>query len=144
MLEQNAVFSQVSFVEGAYGPLNGGISRLMLPTLNCPTDGVVVAGASNYAGCFSGEDVAIDTAHTRCCTLVWFNGARVIVAFDLERACPAVTDVDQSGVLLPRLGQQLRAAPWQGLQLLDGILVRAMLAPHDGKNAQPAQENTSN
>lgn len=64
MLEQNAVFSKVSFVEGAYGPMNGGISRSMFPTLNCPTDGVVLPGASNYAGCFSGEDVAIDVNNT--------------------------------------------------------------------------------
>src|SRR5690606_26443481 len=50
-----------------------------------------------------GEDVAVDAAHTRCRTLVRLNGAGVVVAFDLEGAAPALTDVDEPGVLLPGL-----------------------------------------
>ena len=46
-----------------------------------------------------GHDVADDAADTGCRTLVGLDVRRVVVALDLERDCPAVTDVDDAGVL---------------------------------------------
>jgi hypothetical protein len=68
--------------------------------------------------------------------LVGFNGARVVVALDLEGAGPAIADVHQAGVLLTRFGQQLRAGARQRLQQADGVLVGAVLAPHGTVDAE--------
>jgi prepilin-type N-terminal cleavage/methylation domain-containing protein len=60
MIEQQAMFQMINFDEGAYGLANTTYRTTQLSTLLCPSDGTPVPGAANYAGCFSGEDVAID------------------------------------------------------------------------------------
>ena len=77
-----------------------------------------------------GEDVAVDAAHAGRRPLVGLERAGVVVALDLEGAPDAVADVDDAGVLLTRLDQQVRAVLGQGLQPLDGVLVAAVLGPH--------------
>lgn len=61
MLEQASLFSTLNFDEGAYGASNAGIRGTQIASLQCPTDGGPVPSASNYAACFAGEDVAIDS-----------------------------------------------------------------------------------
>ena len=47
-----------------------------------------------------GEDIAVDPAYPGSGSLVRFERTGVIVAFDLERARQAVTDVHQARVFL--------------------------------------------
>jgi len=77
-----------------------------------------------------GEDVAVDAAHAGGRSLVGLERTGVVVALDLESTPDAVADVDDAGVLLARLDQQMRAVLGQGLQPLDGVLVAAVLGPH--------------
>ena len=78
-----------------------------------------------------GEDVAVDAAHSGGRALVGLQRAGVVVTLDFERAPDAIADVDDAGVLLTRLDQQMRTVLGQGLQPLDGVLVAAVLGPHD-------------
>jgi prepilin-type N-terminal cleavage/methylation domain-containing protein len=66
MMEQNNVFGQLNFQEGAYGAANGGIRTTQFASLLCPTDGGLGKGMGsiNYAACFGGEDVPIDVNNT--------------------------------------------------------------------------------
>ena len=111
------------------------------------TGGVRVVDASeaqlvhhgNRAGAH-GDDVADDSADARGRTLVGFDEAGAVVAFDLERHGPAVTDVYDTGVLadadeqvllhvLGDLVTELREVDLRGL-------VRAVLGPHDRVHRQ--------
>ena len=93
----------------------------------------------NRAGAH-GDDVADDSADARGRTLVGFDEAGAVVAFDLERHGPAVTDVYDTGVLadadeqvllhvLGDLVTELREVDLRGL-------VRAVLGPHDRVHRQ--------
>ena len=84
--------------------------------------------------CTHGHDVADDAADTGGRTLVGLDVRRVVVALDLERDGPAVTDVDDAGVLAD-------AGEHGGAHLVGGGLtevaqvhlrglVGAVLAPH--------------
>lgn len=59
-MEQAGLFGNVNFNEGAYAPFNAGSASTSIGTFLCPSDNRQSTGASNYAGCFGGEDVAID------------------------------------------------------------------------------------
>ncbi len=62
MMEQANLFSNLRFSEGAYGPSNAGVRQTQIVSWLCPSDNNFQrGGSSNYAGCFSGEDVAIDS-----------------------------------------------------------------------------------
>ncbi len=55
----------------------------------------------------------------------------MVVALDLEDHRESVSDVHQSGILFPGPDEQPPSAPGQRLHHRDGILVAAVLAPHD-------------
>ncbi len=60
VLEQASLFGKVDFTAGAYGASNAALRTVRIPTFICPSDATNLPGMVNYAGCFSGEDVAID------------------------------------------------------------------------------------
>ena len=65
MMEQSNLFSNINFNEGAYGPANGTTKATRIPSFLCPSDGGNMSVSSvNYAACFSGEDVAIDSLNS--------------------------------------------------------------------------------
>ena len=82
-----------------------------------------------------GEDVAVDPAHAGRRTLVGFQCGGVVVGFNFEGTAQAVADVHDPGVFLSRLDEHVGAFLGQRLEVLDGILVRTVLAPHDGVDA---------
>ena len=55
------------------------------------------------------ENIANDSADAGGGALEWFNRARMIVGFDLERDRPAVTDIDHAGVFFACLHQNVWA-----------------------------------
>ncbi len=68
LLEQANVFGQINFSLSAYSPANGAFRRMVIPTLSCPSDwqrqgsqGNQVLAMNNYAACFGGENVPIDS-----------------------------------------------------------------------------------
>ena len=80
------------------------------------------------------HDVPHDPSDAGGRALVGLDEARVVVALDLERHRPAVTDVHDAGVL-PHARQQVLAHLVGGLlaelaQVQLGRLVRAVLGPH--------------
>lgn len=64
MMEQSALFQAINFDEGAYGAANGAIRATAISTLICPTDSGARDGRINYAACFGGDNVAINTNNT--------------------------------------------------------------------------------
>ena len=82
------------------------------------------------------EDVANDPAHAGRRALERLDGAGVVVRFHLECDGPAVADVDDARVFLARLHEHGRAGGGKLPQLALGVFIRAMLAPHDGEDAQ--------
>ena len=88
-----------------------------------------------------GKDVAQDAAHAGGRALVGLDVAGMVVALDLEGACPAVADVDDARVLARALDYRAwsgrpRALGRQALQVDAAGLVGAVLRPHDGEDAQ--------
>jgi prepilin-type N-terminal cleavage/methylation domain-containing protein/prepilin-type processing-associated H-X9-DG protein len=59
-LEQASLFGNINFNESVYAPVNSGSRAATIPSFQCPSDNRQSVGASSYAGCFGGEDVAID------------------------------------------------------------------------------------
>ena len=82
------------------------------------------------------ENIANDSADAGGRALEWFDRARMIVDFDLERDRPAITDIDDAGVFFARLHQNVWAGRGKFPQLAAGIFVGTMLAPHHRKNSQ--------
>src|SRR5438874_3917037 len=82
-----------------------------------------------------GEHVAQDAAHSRCGALIRLDVARMVVALHLEGDGQAATDVDHTGVLAGTL-QYPRTLCREVPEQAPARLVRAMLAPHGGKDAQ--------
>ena len=82
-----------------------------------------------------GEDVAQDAAHAGGRALVRLDVARVIVALHLERHREPVAHVHDAGVLSGPL-QHARAGGRQVPEEAARGLVRAVLAPHRGEDAQ--------
>jgi prepilin-type N-terminal cleavage/methylation domain-containing protein/prepilin-type processing-associated H-X9-DG protein len=60
-MEQAALFGNINFNESVYAPANSGARATPIPSFQCPSDNRLSAAASSYAGCFGGEDAAIDT-----------------------------------------------------------------------------------
>jgi len=58
------------------------------------------------------------------------------VRLDLERDGDAVADVNDAGVFLARADKDLRRLGGERLEQRARVFVAAMLAPHDGENAQ--------
>ena len=59
-IEQAGLFGNINFNESAYAPANSGPRAISIAAFQCPSDNRQSAGASSYAGCFGGDDVAID------------------------------------------------------------------------------------
>ena len=55
------------------------------------------------------KNVANDSADTRGRPLEGLDCARMIMTFDLERDCPAITDIDYAGVFLAGFDQDIRS-----------------------------------
>src|SRR5690606_21750586 len=82
------------------------------------------------------EDVALDAADARGRALVRLDGRGVAVALDLERDGEPVAHVHQPRVLLARADEERAALARERLEHGDGVLVRAVLAPHHGVDAE--------
>ena len=83
-----------------------------------------------------GKDVPNDATDTRRRALERLDRARMIVALDLERDRPPITDIDDPGVFFPCFDQDVRPAGGKFLQLFPRILIRTVLAPHDRENPE--------
>ena len=83
-----------------------------------------------------GKNIADDPADAGGRALKWFDRARMIVAFDLECDRPPVADVDHTCVFFAGFDENIRSGRWKFSQLLPRIFIGAMLAPHDGENAE--------
>ena len=59
-IEQAGLFGNINFNESAYAPANSGPRAISIATFQCPSDNRQLLGSSSYAGCFGGDDVAID------------------------------------------------------------------------------------
>ncbi len=64
VIEQTSLFGTIDFSAGAYSASNAALRTTRIPTFICPSDATNLPGAVNYAGCFAGEDVAIDVDNT--------------------------------------------------------------------------------
>jgi hypothetical protein len=82
------------------------------------------------------EDVPLDAADAGGRALVRLDGGRVVVALDLERDGQPVADVHEPGVLLAGLHEQAPPSRGRVLSSGDGVLVRAVLAPHHRVDAE--------
>ena len=67
-LEQSSLFGQINFNVSAYAATNGGFRKMVMPSLTCPSDwqqqvsqGNQTLAMNNYAACFGGENVPIDS-----------------------------------------------------------------------------------
>ena len=60
----------------------------------------------------------------------------MIVALHLERNCPAISNIDNPGILFTRFHQNAWAAGGKFLQFSSRVLVGAVLAPHHRENAE--------
>ena len=87
-----------------------------------------------------GEDVAVDAADAGGGALVGLDGRRVVVALDFEADREAIAEVHEAGVFFTRGSEHFHAGAVAGLgQLLEpenGVFVGAVLAPHNGVDAQ--------
>ena len=82
------------------------------------------------------KNIADNSAHPSRCTLERLHRARVIVALHFECHSPAVTDVDNPGILFARTDQHARTIRGEFAQLGLGIFIRTMFTPHHRENAQ--------
>ena len=83
-----------------------------------------------------GENVAHDAAHARCRALVGLDRRGMVVALYLKGDRPALANVDDPGVLLSRDRKAALPLLGKSLEYRDGVLVRAVLGPHDRIDAQ--------
>ena len=60
----------------------------------------------------------------------------MVVRFDLERDGNAVADVNDAGIFLARADEDARGPGGESFEERAGVFVGAMLAPHDGEDAQ--------
>ena len=59
-MEQASLFGMINFNESVYAAANTGARVAPIAIFQCPSDNRQSAGSSSYAGCFGGDDVAID------------------------------------------------------------------------------------
>ncbi len=85
-----------------------------------------------------GEHVAHDAADAGCRALVGLDVARVVVALHLEHDAVTVAQIDDAGVLAGAL-DDARPGGRQRLQPDARGLIGAVLAPHDGEDAELGQ-----
>ena len=88
-----------------------------------------------HRACAHGDHVAQDAADPRCGALERLDGARVIVALDLERHGEAVAEVEHAGVLAGAL-QHAGALRRQPLEQRRRVLVAAVLGPEQAEDGQ--------
>jgi hypothetical protein len=81
------------------------------------------------------KNVAQYAADARRCALVRLDIARMIVAFDLERAGPSIAHVDDAGILAGSLHHPI-AFRGQPLQMHAARLIRTVFAPHHTVDSQ--------
>ena len=82
-----------------------------------------------------GENVPQDPPHSRGRALKGLNKRRVIMRLNLERASPAISNVDDPRILSRPLHNQ-PAARRQALEMHARRLVGAVLAPHHAEDAE--------
>ena len=82
-----------------------------------------------------GDDVAKDAADTGCGALERLDGARVVVAFDLERDRLAPAEIDDARVLARAL-QHAGALRGKAAQQRRRVLVRAVLRPEQREDGE--------
>jgi prepilin-type N-terminal cleavage/methylation domain-containing protein/prepilin-type processing-associated H-X9-DG protein len=58
--EQAGLFGNINFNESVYAQANAGPRAMAVVSFLCPSDNRQSGGVSSYAGCFGGDDVAID------------------------------------------------------------------------------------
>jgi hypothetical protein len=86
--------------------------------------------------CAHSKNVADDTAHAGRGALERLDGARMIVTLHFERDCPAIANIDNSGILFAGFDQNVWAGGGKFFQFFPGIFVRAVFAPHDRENSK--------
>ena len=86
--------------------------------------------------CAHRENVANDSADTSRGALERLDGARMIVALDLERDRPAIANIHHAGIFFAGFDQNVWTGGGKFLQLSSRIFVRAVFTPHDRENAQ--------
>src|SRR5680860_620709 len=90
---------------------------------------------NGYRSGAHGENVANNSAHARSGPLIWFDGAWMIVGFNLEHSRQAMTNVDRARIFprsLQHPGRLCRQIP----QMRARMLVSAVFAPHGAKHSQ--------
>src|SRR6185369_4813510 len=83
--------------------------------------------------CTHREDVPENSAHTGCSPLEGLNERWMVVRLDLERAGPAIADVDDPGIFTGALHHKF-AARRQTLEVYARRFIGAVLAPHHAEN----------
>src|SRR5437588_4194217 len=83
-----------------------------------------------------GKDVADDSANAGGCALERLNCAWMIVTLDLEGDCPVIANIHNAGIFFTGLDQNIWSARWKFPQFFSRIFVRAVLAPHHGKDSE--------
>ena len=86
--------------------------------------------------CAHRKNVTDDTADASRGALERLDGARMIVALDLERDCPAVANIHHAGIFFAGFDQNVWTASGKFFQLFSRIFVRAVFTPHDRKNSE--------
>ena len=82
------------------------------------------------------ENVAQDPTHPRGRSLERLHRAGMIVGFDFKSQGQAVAGIHHPCVFLPSFDQHGRSGRRKLFQLLPGVFVGAVFAPHHGKHAQ--------
>ena len=82
-----------------------------------------------------GDDVAHNAAHAGGGALKGLHGARVVVALNLEHNRQTVANVNRAGILA-RAHHHTRAGGGKPLEQRLGVLVRAVLTPHEREHHQ--------
>src|SRR3984893_12004655 len=86
-----------------------------------------------------GKDVADDSANAGGCALERLNCTWMIVTLDLEGDRPAIANIHDAGIFFTSLHQNIWSARRKFLQFFSRIFVRAVLAPHHGKDSELGQ-----
>ena len=96
-----------------------------------PQSSEVVTPGSDITTAKPVENIAQDTAHAGGGALEGFDCAGMVVGLDFEGDGEAVADVDDPGVFLASTDEDAIRLGREGAQQRLGVLVGAMLAPHD-------------
>src|ERR1700682_1846815 len=83
-----------------------------------------------------GKDVADDSANAGGWALERLNCTWMIVTLDLEGDFPATANIHNAGIFFTGLHQNIGSGRRKFLQFFSRIFVRAVLAPHHGKDSE--------